>query len=106
MFFLFFFSVESGEKDLQDLAQYHVEYNIIITWITTNQKRLQDVKDDDGKDRESIEKQRVILKVVSDNYKLFSLEMHPVLLRKIHKLTSFILDSYWIGSKLFFLEIQ
>ena len=57
------FSVESGEKDLQDLAQYHVDYDIIITWITTNQKRLQDVKDDDSKDRESIEKQRVILKV-------------------------------------------
>ena len=56
-------SVESGEKDLQELAQYRVEYDVIITWITTNEKRLQDVKDDDGKDRESIEKQQVILKV-------------------------------------------
>jgi hypothetical protein len=58
------FSVESGEKDLQDLAQYHVDYDVIITWITTNQKQLQDVKDDDGKDRESIETLRVILKVL------------------------------------------
>ena len=56
-------SVESGEKDLQELAQYRVEYDVIITWITTNEKRLQDVKDDEGKDRESIEKQQVILKV-------------------------------------------
>ena len=56
-------SVESGEKDLQELAQYRVEYDVIITWITTNEKRLQDVKDDDGKDRENIEKQQVILKV-------------------------------------------
>ena len=56
-------SVVSGEKDLQELAQYRVEYDVIITWITTNEKRLQDVKDDDGKDRESIENQLVILKV-------------------------------------------
>ena len=58
------FSVESGEKDLQDLAQYHVDYDVIITWITTNQKQLQDVKDDDRKDRESIETRRVIIKVL------------------------------------------
>ena len=58
-----FISIESGEKDLQDLAQYRVDYDVIITWIKTNEKRLQDVKDEDGKDRESIEKQRVILKV-------------------------------------------
>ena len=58
------FSVESGEKDLQDIAQYHVDYDVIITWITTNQKQLQDVKDDDRKDRESIETRRVIIKVL------------------------------------------
>ena len=64
------FRVESGEKDLQDLAQYHVEYDVIITWIITNEKRLSDVKGDDGKDRENIEKQRVILKVGSSEKNL------------------------------------
>jgi glutaredoxin-related protein len=64
----YFFSVESGGEDLQNLAQYHVDYDVIITWITTNQKRLHEVRDDEGKDKESVEKRRAILKVFSSRW--------------------------------------
>lgn len=58
------FSVESGEKDTQELVKYREEYDVIITWIINNEKRLQELKDDDSGDDETLRNRRLIIEVL------------------------------------------
>ncbi|XP_028414728.1 nuclear anchorage protein 1-like isoform X2 [Dendronephthya gigantea] len=77
-------SAESGKKDLQDLAKYRVDYDVIITWIITNEKRLRDVKDDDSNDKESIQKQQVILKSIIGEFPEYKVKLNEVISKGRH----------------------
>jgi hypothetical protein len=58
-----FFRLNSGKKDLQKLEDNQREYVVITTWITTIEKRLQELKDDTSSDDEALKKRRVIILV-------------------------------------------
>ncbi|CAB4006965.1 dystonin-like isoform X1, partial [Paramuricea clavata] len=53
--------LNSGKKDLQKLEDNQREYVVITTWITTIEKRLQELKDDTSSDDEALKKRRVII---------------------------------------------
>jgi hypothetical protein len=57
------FRLNSDKKDLKKLEDNQREYVSITTWITTIEKRLQELKDDTSSDDEALKKRRVIILV-------------------------------------------
>jgi hypothetical protein len=87
-----YFRLNSGKKDLQKLEDNQRQYVVITTWITTIEKRLQELKDDTSSDDEALKKRRVIILVRKIKNNKFSALKYQILFYRQYSILASRLD--------------